>query len=209
MDVLLTRFLDINLLFLIMFPWARSMISKDPLNKDEFDKYFTSSFIFVFVFMYIMYKHSWNLFFSNIQLIYFLFSSLTSFMCLSCEFIVSKILYGRVVFQKIPKNNIFLLSFLLFIIPVMEEFLFRFFLPYLLIEIFNMPWFFVLLLSGLSFSLNHLPYPHINLITKFIWGIFLMILVFITHNVLFAAIAHVCNNIVIFILEGLKNDKNK
>ncbi|MDR0760865.1 MAG: hypothetical protein LBF74_12300, partial [Treponema sp.] len=30
MDILLTHFLDINLLLLITFPWARSMTSKDP-----------------------------------------------------------------------------------------------------------------------------------------------------------------------------------
>jgi membrane protease YdiL (CAAX protease family) len=64
-------------------------------------------------------------------------------------------------------------------------------------------------LSGLSFSLNHFPYPRINLVTKFFWGVFLMVLVFLTHNVLFAIIAHICSNIIILILEGLINDRNK
>jgi ABC-type dipeptide/oligopeptide/nickel transport system ATPase component len=43
-----------------------------------------------------------------------------------------------------------------------------------------------------------------------------MTLVFITHNVLFAVIAHICNNIILFILEKsktrgfkIKNDRNK
>jgi hypothetical protein len=110
MDVLLTRFLDINLLLIIMFPWARCMVSKNPFDKAEFGKYFTFSFIFAFIFMNIMYKQSWELFFSNVQLKYVPFPLLASFMCLFGEFIVCKALYGKVVFQKIPKDN-FLLFF--------------------------------------------------------------------------------------------------
>jgi membrane protease YdiL (CAAX protease family) len=93
--------------------------------------------------------------------------------------------------------------------PAMEEILFRCFLPYLLLEVFNVPWFLVLFLSALSFSLNHIIHHPINLVTKFVWGIVLMVLVLITHNVLFAIIAHIGNNIIIFTLEGIKNDRNK
>ena len=209
MQISLIHCLDVMLLIIILTPYARTFLMRNPFDKRNFGKNFSESFIFLAVCFFFLYPFFWidqkkNFTFDTV---FFLLAIITSILCVSVEILIFKFKYGIVRIKKLDKDNKILTVYLLLLLPIMEELLFRGFLFYILSLLGGSTPIFIIL-SSVSFGLCHFIYSPINIFTKILWGVGLSILFIITGStVVYPIIAHITSNCFIVIYDFLTTTK--
>ena len=194
----LTHFLDFNLFLLLLFPWAKAFYSTKKVTKASFSSSFISTVIFIVIYVSFTKLSSFLNYFKGFTFLEFGIALLVAFLCLFFDFLIYKIVYKKIVYFKIDNNSIGMLFLLLFMLPFLEEFIYRACL-YSFYSVYSSNPIIYIILSSISFGLNHMVYPKINVVTKSIWGIFLSILFILFENIWLCVIVHIICNLFIYI----------
>lgn len=191
------RFLDLNFLMIVCFPSIGFLMRKGD-DKENFSSLFCTNCFFAIFFAYFMYDLSFSELFAFKNLGNVIFSIfISSLLCLSFDFGLFYLKYKKIKITLISRKSTGLFLFVIILIPVMEELLFRVILKTVLFQ-FTENNIIYILLSSFAFSMNHLIYPKINVFTKFLWGIILSSAYLLTSNFIVPLMSHLLNNIVIY-----------
>lgn len=198
MGISLSLFLDILLLLIILFPCAPMYLKQKSVS--EFGKAFFSSFIFVSIYLVFTIDNIWKILNFDISIFHFLLMSIIcSFISLGFEFLIAKIKYKQIKVMNLSSNNLLIYFLVLVFIPIIEEIIFVGYL-YLICEKLEINSLFFILLSGISFGINHIIYSKINIITKTIWGIFFALSYILTGNLYISILSHILNNLILLFI---------
>lgn len=195
----LIHFLDFNLLMLILFPWAKACIKKDIPTKNEFCSVFISGFIFLFIYFFIVNSEYIKQIIKPITFKQTFFAIIITLLCIGLDITIFFLKYKKLKIEKIQNENLFIVILLLIVIPIQEELIFRAFLYRLCNNYFDLSFPFILL-SGVSFGLNHIIYSKINIFTKLLWGIAFAIEFLLFQNILLCVLSHILCNLCIYFL---------
>jgi len=198
MQISLIHFLNFCLGSMILFPASSCLLYKK-VEKEKFGHVFTGSFIFLSVFFYYMYREVFSFTNSAPQPMFVLISVLVSIICIASESLIVLIKNKKFSVQRIKTDSLILLLFVLLVIPVMEEFLFRRYL-FAFFQSLDVHISIIIILSSVAFGLNHLVYSKINVLTKMIWGCMFALLYYYTDNIFYPIFSHVLCNIIVFII---------
>jgi len=132
MGISLTLFLNICLLLAALFPWSTAVLTNNLFNRKEFGSAFLFNFIFVTFFFLMMYKDFWGSISFNFNFNCILLSLSVCPFILLTELAACKMRYGKFLFVPIQTTNVFLIVFLIVLMPLMEEIIYRGYLYYLL-----------------------------------------------------------------------------
>lgn len=203
----LTRCLDVVLLVIILTPYATAFLSENPFDSKTFGKSFLSAFIFVSICFYYLYPSFWDARNFAVKLSFLPLSFLSAAGCFLLDVGMFKLCYGMVRVKKLNFKAPLLSLYLVFLLPVMEELLFRAYLFYVLDSLGASKVLFVIL-SSLSFALCHFIYSPINIFTKALWSLLLCWLFIKTsHSVGYTIVAHILSNLFLLSSDFFKRSR--